>query len=174
MKKHEEGYVLLYVMVVISLLSVVAASICTISLRNLQTQHASLNRTEAMYQTEGKVEALATIAQGETFNSGPCPSELNARDKVERALKKKLFPDEGLPDEEKRLERVEGGREYTVQVVDPMVTVTATVFLPTTVTVTKIDPPTDALEGTPPTYQATLTTGQSEYRQYTVTDTAAG
>lgn len=169
MRKREEGYVLLYVLVAISLLSVLAASICTITLRNLQTQHASVNRTEALYETEGKVEALAVVAQGKTFESGPLVSEMSAIANVKSALENALPPDEGAT-----LTWVEGGCEYTIKVSDPLVAVEATVFLPATVSITTIDPPADAPEGMPPTYEATLTTGLSEYRQYTVADTAAG
>lgn len=64
MKKREEGYVLLYVVIVITLLSVLAMTICTISLRNLQSQQASLERTRQLYAAEGKIERFVANVQG--------------------------------------------------------------------------------------------------------------
>ena len=63
MKKREEGYVLLYVVIVITLLSVLAMTICTISLRNLQGQQASLERTRQLYAAEGKIERFVANVQ---------------------------------------------------------------------------------------------------------------
>lgn len=64
-RKGREGYVLLYVVVVIILLSVVAMTICTISLRNLQSQQASLERTRQLYAAEGEIERfVANVESG--------------------------------------------------------------------------------------------------------------
>ena len=63
MKKRQEGYVLVYVLIVIVLLALIGSTVCAISVRNLKAQQSSLARAQAAYQAEGQVErALGTIA----------------------------------------------------------------------------------------------------------------
>lgn len=58
MKKHDEGYVLAFVMVVIVVLCLVAVSLMSISLRNLEAQNASIQRMEHKYAAMGVVEQV--------------------------------------------------------------------------------------------------------------------
>lgn len=63
MKKRQEGYVLVYVLIVIVLLALIGSTVCAISVRNLKAQQSSLSRAQASYKAEGQVElALGTIA----------------------------------------------------------------------------------------------------------------
>ena len=63
MKKRQEGYVLVYVLIVIVLLALIGSTVCAISVRNLKAQQSSLSRAQASYKAEGRVErALGTIA----------------------------------------------------------------------------------------------------------------
>lgn len=61
MKKHDEGYVLAFVMVVIVVLCLVAVSLMSISLRNLEAQNASIQRMEDKYVAMGKIEQVVAI-----------------------------------------------------------------------------------------------------------------
>ena len=64
MRKYDEGYALPFAVVVMLVLCLVAVSILTVSLHNLQNQQASIERMQDKYEAQGKVEAL--IAQYET------------------------------------------------------------------------------------------------------------
>ena len=46
MKKKSDGYVLVYVLIVIVVLSLLALGVCSITLRNLQTQQASVEQMQ--------------------------------------------------------------------------------------------------------------------------------
>lgn len=74
-RKGREGYVLLYVVVVIILLSVVAMTICTISLRNLQSQQASLERTRQLYAAEGEIERFVANVESKALEVAAVESE---------------------------------------------------------------------------------------------------
>ena len=52
----EDGYILLYVMVVIMTLCILAASVCTSAVRNLKVQQHSIEHMEFVYEAEGVVE----------------------------------------------------------------------------------------------------------------------
>lgn len=58
MRKHNEGYTLVLVLVVMVVLCLVSMSIMTFSLRNLQNQQASVERMEAKYQAQGEIEKI--------------------------------------------------------------------------------------------------------------------
>lgn len=49
MKKHNEGYVLVLVLVVILVISLLSAAILSFSLKNLQNQQAAVDRMEEEY-----------------------------------------------------------------------------------------------------------------------------
>lgn len=51
MKKHNEGYVLVLVLVVILVISLLSAAILSFSLKNLQNQQAAVDRMEEEYAT---------------------------------------------------------------------------------------------------------------------------
>ena len=57
-KKREEGYALVFVLVVIVVLSIISLSLMSISLRNLQAQTASIERMQDTYAALGAVEVL--------------------------------------------------------------------------------------------------------------------
>lgn len=62
MKKHNEGYALVLVLVVITVLSLVAMAMTAASLRNLQNQQKSIERMEAKYAAQGEIEkAIANL-----------------------------------------------------------------------------------------------------------------
>lgn len=65
MKKHNEGYSLVLVLVVLTLMSLVAAFILSFSLRNLQSQTAAVERMEQKYAAAGEIEKV--VAQLENL-----------------------------------------------------------------------------------------------------------
>lgn len=62
-KKDTGGYALAYVLVIILVLCAVAMSICAVALRNFQSQERSVARTRQLYQAEGEIEKLASVAE---------------------------------------------------------------------------------------------------------------
>ena len=61
MKKHNEGYALPFVLVVMVVLTMVAVSILSFSLRNLQSQQASIDRMKAQYEAAGEIEKVVAV-----------------------------------------------------------------------------------------------------------------
>lgn len=55
-KKHDEGYALVFVLVVMVVLSLIAISLMTAALKNLQNQKATVAQMEAKYEAQGEVE----------------------------------------------------------------------------------------------------------------------
>ncbi len=66
MKKHDEGYVLAYVTVVLLIFCLVATAILTGALRNLQSQQAANERMKHQYIAAGELEKV--VSQWSTFN----------------------------------------------------------------------------------------------------------
>ena len=63
MKKHNEGYTLPLVLVVMIVLSLVALGVMSVSLHNLQAQQASIQRMESKYAAQGELEkAVANLS----------------------------------------------------------------------------------------------------------------
>ena len=58
MKKHNEGYTLVLVLIVLIVLSLLATYVLTFSLRNLHTQKAAAIREQNYYAVVGEVEAV--------------------------------------------------------------------------------------------------------------------
>lgn len=56
MRKHNEGYALVLVLVVLLVLCILSSFMLTFSLRNLKQQEASANRLQAQYDAAGKIE----------------------------------------------------------------------------------------------------------------------
>lgn len=75
MKKHNEGYSLVLVLVVLTVLSLVASFILSFSLRNLQSQTASVERMEQKYAAAGEIERI--VAQLEAIKGETEPKELS-------------------------------------------------------------------------------------------------
>lgn len=55
-KRYDDGYVLVYVVVVIVILSILVPAACANSLRNLKAQQASVERMQQLYEAEGQIE----------------------------------------------------------------------------------------------------------------------
>lgn len=58
MKKHDEGYVLAFVMVVITVLCLIVVLLMPLSLRNLQAQNDSIRRMQDKYAAQGVIETV--------------------------------------------------------------------------------------------------------------------
>lgn len=71
MKKHDEGYTLPLVMVVLLVLSLVAVTIMTTSLHNMQRQQKFIEQMQAQYEAQGKIEKL--VAQLEAGQAVEIP-----------------------------------------------------------------------------------------------------
>ena len=68
MKKHNEGYSLVLVLVVLVLMSLVASFILSVSLKNLQSQTAAVSRMEDKYTAAGEIEKI--VAELEAMTDG--------------------------------------------------------------------------------------------------------
>ena len=78
MKRHNEGYALPFVLVVLVVMCIIAVGIMDFSLRNLQSQKATIQRIEAKYEAAGKIEEIvAAIENGEKVYSFPRTSQLD-------------------------------------------------------------------------------------------------
>jgi len=76
--RKDDGYVLVYVLIVFTILSLVAVSICGMALRNLQAQKADAARMEARYAAEGVLQQfVAQVEELETFSEA-LPEEEDA------------------------------------------------------------------------------------------------
>ena len=62
--RKDDGYVLVYVLIVFTILSAVAVTMCTLALNNLKAQKADVLRMEARYAAEAELQKF--IAQVET------------------------------------------------------------------------------------------------------------
>lgn len=60
MRKHNDGYVLPFVLVVLVVVCLVAVSLMSSALSNLQRQQASIQRMEAKYAAQGEIERAVT------------------------------------------------------------------------------------------------------------------
>lgn len=56
MLKRKDGYVLVYVLLVVILLGIFALTISSTALRNLKSQQNSINQMQAQYEAEGQIE----------------------------------------------------------------------------------------------------------------------
>jgi len=63
MKKHDEGYALPFVLVVMVIICLVGISIMSSSLNNLQNQKSSIERMQDQYAAAGKIEKVLAILQ---------------------------------------------------------------------------------------------------------------
>lgn len=77
MKKHNEGYTLVLVLVVMLVLTTVATAILTFSVSNLKNQQAMVERMEAKYEAMGKLEMLVAQLRKD------CTIEYTPEDKTE-------------------------------------------------------------------------------------------
>lgn len=81
MKKHNEGYVLPFVLVVLVVVCLVAVSLLSASLTNLNRQQASIDRMEAKYEAQGELEK--TIANLKECISGDHSVDLSGTKKFD-------------------------------------------------------------------------------------------
>lgn len=63
MKKHNEGYTLVLVLVVLTVLSLLVSYVLTFSLRNLNTQKAAAVRVQDHYTAAGEIEAAIGVLE---------------------------------------------------------------------------------------------------------------
>ena len=63
MKKHDEGYTLVLVMVVLIILSLLVSYVLTFSLNNLKTQQTAALRVQDQYAAAGEIEAAVVQLQ---------------------------------------------------------------------------------------------------------------
>lgn len=81
MKRNDDGYVLPLVLVVLTVLALVASSVLSASLRNLQVQHKAADRMQEKYIAEGEIEKVVAKLLDENSYKGtekapdPLPGE---------------------------------------------------------------------------------------------------
>ena len=76
MFKRNEGYALSYVLVVLLVLCIIAISVMSAPLRNLQMQQASIARMQDKYAAQGMIEQV--VAQLEKQTTLPSNDEIEA------------------------------------------------------------------------------------------------
>lgn len=79
MRKHNEGYVLIYVLVVMVVMGLVATGVLTVSLNNYRAQQAAGQRMQELYEAEGIAEQL--VAELRACSSGATvltPAEIDS------------------------------------------------------------------------------------------------
>lgn len=76
MKKYNEGYSLVLVLVVMTVLCLIASFILSFSLQNLQTQTASVERMQDRYKTAGEIEKIAGQLDALIQGSSESPVEI--------------------------------------------------------------------------------------------------
>lgn len=67
MKKNKGGYVLAYVMIVITVVSAMALAVGSVAVRNLQVQEAAVERMQDLYAAEGEIERFQAWVIGKTI-----------------------------------------------------------------------------------------------------------
>ncbi len=75
MKKHDEGYVLAYVTVVLLVFCLVATAILTGALKNLQAQQDAITRMQDKYAAQGMIEQVMAQLNGGTAPDAIVDSE---------------------------------------------------------------------------------------------------
>lgn len=98
MKKHTEGYVMIYVLVVMVLLALVATGVLSVSLNNLKAQKAAGDRMQELYTAEGVAEQIFSELKG-------CSTGQIGLDSSDIAAVEAEMEADGLSDEEKELNR---------------------------------------------------------------------
>lgn len=83
--KRKDGYVLVYVMVVIVLLCTLAAIVCSVALQNLKAQNASLERTQDLYTAEGLAEQFVGQVQQYTDSGKSGDTEYDSPEEAYQA-----------------------------------------------------------------------------------------
>ena len=68
MKKNNGGYVLAYVMIVITVVSAMALAVGSVAVRNLQVQEAAVERMQDLYAAEGEIERFQAWVEDQVFN----------------------------------------------------------------------------------------------------------
>lgn len=86
MKKHNEGYSLVLVLVVLTLMSLVASFILSVSLKNLQSQTAAVNRMTDQYAAAGEIEKI--VAQLETMTEDEVVWDIYVEDQPREIIQK--------------------------------------------------------------------------------------
>ena len=74
MKKHNEGYALVLVLVVITVLCLVSMAMTAASLKNLKNQQDSIERMEAKYAAQGEIEKFVATFEGMIYRGGAIPT----------------------------------------------------------------------------------------------------
>lgn len=67
--KRKDGYVLVYVLLVVILLGIFALTISSTALRNLKSQQNSIDQMQAQYEAEGQIELFWAKASEWVINS---------------------------------------------------------------------------------------------------------
>lgn len=70
LRKEKGGYALLYVMVVVMVLCAISMMICTVALRSLQSQEASVRRMQDLYAAEGEIEKIKASIENTSIELG--------------------------------------------------------------------------------------------------------
>lgn len=75
MKKHDEGYILAFVLIVVAVLALISTAVSTVAVRNIETQQNAVVRMQAKYEAEGIIEAVLAQLNDSTFDHSKSAEE---------------------------------------------------------------------------------------------------
>lgn len=99
MKKHDEGYVLAFVMVVVAVLSLISLAVSTMAVWNVEVQQKAVERMQEKYEAEGNIEKiiaeLGSLTVTETDSKTSDTEAVNAFNTKLKTLCEKYNSDAG-------------------------------------------------------------------------------
>lgn len=172
LKKDTGGYALLYVLVIVMVLVAISMMICTVALRNLQSQQAAVERMADKYAAQGEIEKTEVKIEALTVTGNTIDNPTTAKESAETAYKAGVdaFNDteNGLKiyldtfDMDNKIAKV------TIESKNKAVIVTAKLEI-------KLSVVTDATTGEAPDqeteYTTTISTNSTEFTSYTIETT---
>ena len=174
LRKEKGGYALLYVMVVVMVLCAISMMICTVALRNLQSQEASVRRMQDLYAAESEIEKIKAQIETMIPISGTGSTEDQAASTVQTQYRTKIENYDTSEDVEITLpgKFISGENEVTVLAQKGSTKVTAKLVVNLTINIT----PESAAEGETPAADATyfVSTNSVTFASYTIENTGGG
>lgn len=80
MKKHNEGYVLAFVLIVVAVLALISTAVSTVAVRNMESQQAAVKRMQDKYEAEGVIEKIvAELSNIEVFEATDVKTEFDEK-----------------------------------------------------------------------------------------------
>ena len=163
LRKDTGGYALLYVMVIVFVLCAISMMICTVALRNLQSQEASVERMEEKYAAEGEIEKIKAKIESLAPISG-LPK--NTRDEA-IASAEVVYTNtiKGYDTTEKMTITASGAEKVKIEFEEETTKIISELQIAITRVTSSVN------DGTTTTYTTTITTDSISFTSYTIEST---